>query len=70
MSRDMDDVAEALKNLLELPNAERPYEELARRYAAMGMESEREALIFLIGRRFGGKLADGADPREEQREDD
>ena len=70
MRESMEGTTRALNDILELPNASRPYEELAKRYAEMGMVSESEAIMFLVGKRFGGKLADSPDSHEEQRKHD
>jgi hypothetical protein len=59
-----------LIDLLERPDAERPYLELARRYRELGMEPEAEAVVFLVEERFGDQIADGSDSGEGRREDD
>lgn len=66
MQDSMEGATRALKDILELPNASRPYEELAKRYVEMGMVAESEAIMFLVGKRFGGKFADDPDSHKEQ----
>lgn len=53
--------------ILQNPDAEKPYEELARSYRLLGMDSCAEAVAFLLKERFGRFVADGSDTHEEQR---
>ena len=46
-------IVHALKDLFEHPDAERPYLALADAYGKEGMEEEKEAVLFLVEKRFG-----------------
>lgn len=66
----MEGIISCIRGVLERPDAERPYLELAKAYGKAGMKEEAAALFFLAGRRFGSKDDAHPDPDEGQREDD
>jgi len=53
--------------IMERPDAERPYRSLAKAYLEAGMPKEADAVLFLAAKRFGEEDDICADSHEEQR---
>lgn len=64
MIPDFSEVSEALKDIFILPDAERPYLKLANAYGRLGMKDEKEAVMFLVEKRF--RSADADDPDSDE----
>jgi hypothetical protein len=62
---DYSEISEALREVFNIPDAERPYLKLAKAYAKQGMKEEEESVMFLVNKRFKKTDDNCSDPNKE-----